>query len=185
MPQPVRADPVAQPSWPEGFSTREPQPGDLGWVIHRHAALYAEHGYDWRFEALVAEVLAQFVRSFDPQHERAWIALRGDAIVGSVFVVRKDDATAQLRLLYVEPSARGAGLGRALVDACIAFAKARGYRRMMLWTQAELHSACRIYEAAGFTLAESTPHRSFGFEQVGQVWTLELRDGRRITARIR
>jgi len=157
------------------FVLRDPEPGDLGWVVHRQAALYArEYGFDWTFEAMIAEIVAQFARDFDPQRERCWIADRDGQIVGSVFVVRQDAATAKLRMLYVEPSARGLGLGRRLVDECIRFAGARGYRRMVLWTNDVLHAARRIYQATGFELEEEEPHRSFGRDLVGQIWSRAL-----------
>lgn len=155
---------------------REPRPGDLGWVLHRQAVLYAEeYGWDWTYEGLVAGILGRFVADFQPAFERCWIAERAGAVVGSVFIVRKSVRVAQLRLLYVEPSARGAGIGRQLVDACIAFARAKGYRRLTLWTNDVLVSARRIYVAAGFTLSKEERHRSFGKDLVGQNWDLDLR----------
>jgi DNA-binding MarR family transcriptional regulator/GNAT superfamily N-acetyltransferase len=157
------------------FILRDPEPGDLGWIAHRQARLYTkEYGWDWTFEGLVAEILGQFARTFDPAKERCWVAERDGEIVGSVFVVKQDEATAKLRLLYVEASARGLGLGRRLVDECIRFAESKGYRRMVLWTNDVLVSARRIYEAAGFTLEESEPHHSFGKDLVGQIWAREL-----------
>lgn len=154
---------------------RPHRPGDLGWIIHRHAALYArEYGWDNSFEALVAEVAAEFIRNFDPDRERCWVAERDGEPVGSVFIVRQDDTTAKLRLLYVEPSARGLGIGRRLVDEAVAFARATGYRRVVLWTNDVLTAARGIYEAAGFTLVASEPHHSFGHDLVGETWSLEL-----------
>lgn len=154
---------------------REPEPGDIGWIVHRQGRLYAqEYGWDLRFEALVAEISAQFVRDFKPGAERCWVADRGGDVVGSVFVVRQDDETAKLRLLYVEPSARGLGLGRRLVDECLRFAAAKGYRRMQLWTNDVLVAARRIYETAGFQLIEQAPHHSFGKDLIGQVWERRL-----------
>lgn len=154
---------------------RPHRPGDMGWIIHRHAALYAqEYGWDGSFEALVAEVAAGFIRNFDPARERCWVAELTGEPVGSVFVVRQDDATAKLRLLYVEPSARGFGIGRRLVDEAVAFARATGYRRMVLWTNDILHAARKIYESAGFVLVESERHHSFGHDLVGETWALEL-----------
>ena len=154
---------------------RDPAPGDLGWVVQRQARLYHdEYGFDWTYEALVAQIVATFVQDFVPGKERCWIAERDGEVVGSVFLVRLDDETAKLRLLYVEPAVRGQGLGRRLVDECIAHAQACGYRRMQLWTNAMLVSARRIYEATGFTLLEQQQQHSFGHDQVGQVWDRAL-----------
>ncbi len=151
-------------------------PGDLGWIIHRQAVLYhEEYGWDWTYEGLISGILGKFVAEHDREREGAWIAdLRG-VIVGSVFLLRTDDpAVAKLRLLYVEPAARGRGLGRRLVDACTARAREIGYSELSLWTNDVLTSARRIYEAAGFRLVSEAPHRSFGHNLVGQIWTLDL-----------
>lgn len=157
------------------FRLRDPLPGDLGWIVHRQGRLYAEeHGWDWSFEALVAEIVGHFVRDFQPGRERCWMAESEGEVVGSVFVVRDDDETAKLRLLYVEPSARGLGLGRRLVDECVSFARDKGYRRMVLWTNDVLVSARRIYEAAGFRLVAQERHHSFGKDLVGQTWERDL-----------
>ena len=158
------------------FILRPPEVGDLGWVIHRQAALYAsEYGWDWTFEGLAAEILGGFVRTFDPAREQAWLAERHGEIVGSVFLMRGDDATTgKLRLLYVEPNARRLGIGAALVDACASRAKEIGYRRLTLWTNDILVSARRLYEAAGFRLIREEPHSSFGKRLVGQTWALNL-----------
>ena len=153
---------------------RAPRPGDYGWVVHRHGALYAqEYGWDETFEALVAEIVAGFARSHDPQHEACWIADQ-DGVVGSVFLVRGDEDTAKLRLLYVEPSTRGLGIGRTLVETCIAFARNAGYRRVTLWTNDVLVAARRIYQSVGFRLIESEPHHSFGHDLIGEQWELAL-----------
>lgn len=154
---------------------RDLRPGDLGWVIHRQARLYAEeYGWDHSFEGLICEIAAQFVREFRPGLERGWIAERGGEIVGAVFVVRADDETARLRMLYVERSVRGLGLGRQLVDECLRFAKAAGYRRMILWTQDVLVAARRLYRSAGFRCIEEQRHDGFGKPMQSEVWTREL-----------
>ncbi len=154
---------------------RPHRPGDMGWIIHRHAALYAqEYGFDADFEALVAEVAAGLIRNFDPACERCWMAECDGEPVGSVSVVRQDDSTAKLRLLYVEPSARGLGIGRRLVDEAVAFARATGYRRMMLWTIDFLTAARRLYETGGFTLVDRKPNRAFGRDMVDETWALDL-----------
>lgn len=162
------------------FILRGPEVGDLGWVIHRQAALYAaEYDWDWTFEALVAEILGAFVRNFDPAREQAWLAERHGEVVGSIFLVRGDnETTGKLRLLYVEPTARGLGIGAALVEACIARARQAGYSSLVLWTNDILIAARRLYEAAGFKLVGEEKHVSFGKELTGQTWALELREGR-------
>ena len=150
--------------------------GDLGWITRRQALLYTEeHGWDISYEALVAEILAGFVKSYDSARERAWIAEVDGAIAGSIFLMRSTEPdTAKLRLLYVEPTARGLGIGRSLVTACIEQARAVRYRRLELWTNSVLVSARRIYEAAGFQLQAEVPHHSFGKDLVGQTWALDL-----------
>jgi DNA-binding MarR family transcriptional regulator/GNAT superfamily N-acetyltransferase len=149
--------------------------GDIGWITHRQAVLYAqEYGWDGTYEALVAEILANFVKNFDSDFEGSWIAERDDVIIGSVFLVRASTALARLRLLYVEPEARGLGLGKLLVRECIEFARTKGYETLTLWTNDVLVSARRIYEAAGFQLIKEERHHSFGKELLGQTWNLAL-----------
>jgi GNAT superfamily N-acetyltransferase len=154
---------------------RRQRPGDLGWVVQRHGELYwREYGYDQRFEALVAGIAADFVRNLDPRRERCWVAERAGKRVGAVFLMKQSPRVAKLRLLIVEPAARGLGLGKRLVDACIGFARAAGYRKLVLWTQSELAAARAIYGKAGFRHVRSEPHRSFGKRLVGEYWELPL-----------
>ena len=160
---------------PTPYVLRPPQPGDIGWVVHRHGVLYAqEYGYDERFEALVAEIAARFVQHFDPNLERCWIAERDGDIVGSVFLVRKTKTAAKLRLLLVEPQARGLGIGRRLIDECVRFARRAGYRKLMLWTQSDLAAARHLYAAAGFRKVDEEAHESFGKKLVAETWELVL-----------
>jgi DNA-binding MarR family transcriptional regulator/ribosomal protein S18 acetylase RimI-like enzyme len=160
-----------RPAW----TLRAPRPGDIGWVVARHGALYAEeYGFDARFEALVAQVAGTFLATHDPARERCWIAEADGARLGSVFLVRESDDLARLRLLIVEPTARGLGIGRHLVETCVNEARALGYRRMTLWTNDILVAARGIYRAAGFRLTASAPHNRFGPPMVGEDWERDL-----------
>jgi DNA-binding MarR family transcriptional regulator/N-acetylglutamate synthase-like GNAT family acetyltransferase len=158
------------------LSLRPLRPGDVGWIIHRQTVLYhQEYGWDWTYEGLASRILGAFVAEFDRAREDGWVAERRGAIMGSVFLMKSDDpAVAKLRLLYVEPSARGAGLGRTLVATCVARARQLGYRQLTLWTNDVLAAARRIYQAAGFRLISEAPHHSFGHNLIGQTWTLDL-----------
>jgi GNAT superfamily N-acetyltransferase len=154
---------------------RAPRPGDLGRVVQLHGELYArEFGYDRRFEGLVAGIVAEFVDHFDPRRERCWIAEMDGGVVGSVFVVQASPKVAKLRMLIIDPRARGQGLGKRLTRACIRFARKAGYRKMVLWTQSHLGAARAIYEAEGFKRKSSEKHRSFGKQLVAETWELTL-----------
>jgi DNA-binding MarR family transcriptional regulator/GNAT superfamily N-acetyltransferase len=165
----------ARPELKVPYVLRPHQPGDMGWIIHRHGVLYAqEYGWDETFEALVAEIAAKFIRHFDPKRERCWVAEREGGIVGSVFLVRKSETVAKLRLMYVEPDARGLGIGSRLVEQCVRFGRQVGYRKIVLWTNSVLVAARHIYQKAGFRLVRSEPHHSFGRDLVGENWELRL-----------
>jgi len=166
-------DAQAKPKTP--YLLRAHEPGDMGWVIHRHGALYRqEYGWDERFEALVAEIAAKFIQEFDPKRERCWIAEKDGCIVGSVFLVRESERIARLRLLLVEPSARGLGIGNRLVEECTRFARQAGYKKITLWTQSILLAARHIYKNAGYRLVQQERHREFGYDLVGETWDLTL-----------
>jgi DNA-binding MarR family transcriptional regulator/GNAT superfamily N-acetyltransferase len=157
------------------YLLRPPGPGDMGWVVARHGALYAEeYGWNEEFEALVAEIVASFMRNYNPQRECCWIAEKDGSNAGSAVLVAATAETAQLRLLLVEPGARGLGIGERLVDECLRFARQVRYRSVSLWTNSVLHAARRLYEKIGFRLVEARPHRSFGQDLVGETWELTL-----------
>jgi DNA-binding MarR family transcriptional regulator/GNAT superfamily N-acetyltransferase len=157
------------------YLLRTHQPGDMGWIVHAQGVLYnQEYGWDETFEAVVAEIVASFIKNFDSKRERCWIAERHGAIIGSVFLIRSTAEVAKLRLLYVDPQARGLGVGKRLVDECIRFARQAGYRQITLWTNDILVAARSIYQRAGFRLVEEERHHSFGHDLVGQNWQLEF-----------
>ncbi len=154
---------------------RPPQPGDYGWVISRHGSVYArEYGWDVSFEALVADLVADFIRSHDPARERCWIADLGGEPVGSIFCTRKDDETAKLRMLILDPKARGLGVGALLVDACMGYARETGYRRMTLWTNDILIAARELYAGRGWVMTAAEPVHAFGHDMVSETWEVSL-----------
>jgi GNAT superfamily N-acetyltransferase len=167
---------VLQPQSTTGEVTlRAHRPGDMGWVVERHGVLYErEYGWGALFEALVADIVAKFLREFDAKRERCWIAERAGERVGSAFVVKENRASAKLRLLLIEPEVRGTGLGKRLVQECVAFARGAGYRKLVLWTHANLAAARAIYAKLGFRMVKREPHRQFGVPVVGEYWELEL-----------
>lgn len=167
--------PKAEESGGPACILRGHRPGDMGWITHRQGLLYfQEYGYNEEYEALVGRIVAEFIRKFDVHRERCWIAEREGEIVGSVFLVKKSRSVARLRLLYVEPAARGLGIGRRLVDECVRFARHAGYKKLTLWTQSHLDSARRIYKNAGFRLMQEKSHHSFGLDLVAETWDLKL-----------
>jgi len=159
----------------KNYVLRMPRPGDFGWVVARHGTFYAEY-YGWRepFEGICAQIVADFANKCDPKRERCWIAERNEETVGCIFLVKETDDVARIRLLLVDPSAQGLGIGSSLVDACLEFAQQAGYRRITLWTHQTLTAARALYERRGFTLTASKPHNSWGVEVVGETWDLEL-----------
>jgi GNAT superfamily N-acetyltransferase len=159
----------------EAYVLRQPIPGDMGMIVHKHGALYyREYGWDEHFEALVAQIVADFVTNFNPERERCWIAELNDEVVGSIFVVDGREEVAKLRLLLVDPKARGLGLGTRLVEECIQFAKNAGYKKMVLWTNSNLLEARHIYQKTGFELVAEESHHSFGHDLVGETWELKI-----------
>ena len=157
------------------FLLRPHQPGDLGWIVHRQAILYAEeYGWDWTYEALAAEIVAQFIKGYDPKRERVWVAEKDGERVGAVLVAKESDKIAKLRLLHVEREARGLGIGKRLVEECVRFARQAGYQKMTLWTQSILHAARGIYKKAGFQIAQEKKHHSFGKDLTAEIWELNL-----------
>lgn len=167
--------PEAKPTSGVSYLLRPQQSGDMGWIVHRQGVLYAqEYGYNEHFEALVAEIVAKFIQHFDSQRERCWIAEKDGEIVGSVFLVAQSKTVSKLRLLYVEPAARGLGIGSRLVSECVRFARQVGYKKIVLWTQSDLDAARHIYKKARFRVIEKKPHHSFSKDLVAETWELAL-----------
>lgn len=161
------------PSTP--YLLRLHQPGDMGWIVHRQAILYAkEYGWDETYEALAAEIVARFLKNYDPKRERAWVAEKNGERVGAVLVAKESEEVAKLRLLHVEAEARGLGIGKRLVDECIQFARQAGYQKLTLWTQSILHPARHIYQKAGFQLVHEEKHHRFGKDLTAETWELNL-----------
>ncbi len=172
--QPLGVYSIKKPN-PPAYTIGPPLAGDLGWVIHRHAVIYVQdYGFNDRFESLVAGIVAGFADEHDEDAERCWIARQGECILGSIFIMRHDAATAKLRLLYVEAEARGLGVGKNLVHTAVEFAKAAGYQRITLWTNAQLLAARSIYEKQGFRCISSEEHDMFGPKMIGETWELKL-----------
>lgn len=158
------------------YLLRQHQPGDLGWIVHRQAILYAEeYGWDGTYEALAGEIVAQFIKNYDPNRERCWIAEKDGERVGGAFVAKVSDDIAQLRLLHVEAQARGLGIGKRLVEECVRFARQAGYQKMTLWTQSNLYAARHIYKQSGFQVVREQQHHSFGKDLTAETWELNLR----------
>lgn len=173
--QTIGERPGARPEHKAPYILRPRRIGDMGWVVQRHGILYAEeYGWDDQFEGFVAEIAAAFILNYDPKKERCWIAEKDGEIVGSVLLVKKSKLVAKLRLLLVEPKARGLGIGTRLVDECISFAQHAGYRKITLWTHSILSAARHIYEKAGFRLVMARPHNIFGHDLITETWELTL-----------
>ena len=159
----------------ESCTLREHRAGDMGWIVSRQSTLYAdEYGWTMEYEALAADIVAQFLKNFDPVRERCWIAERTDVPVGAVMIVKQSDAVAKLRLLHVERTARGLGIGKRLLDECIRFSRAVGYQKITLWTQSNLLAARHLYKTAGFACVAQERHHRFGKDLVAETWELAL-----------